>query len=144
MNLEAIFAEWEADSAIDRTEIAEELRRLPKMHGKYWRFMIDERLRLRMLEAEMKCLKLEKSRFYLDGPDEDTSAKGWEYPIRGRILRSDAPLYMDADKEVQALDQKIALAKEKVALLESILHHIKDRGFHLRDIAAWVRFQAGG
>jgi hypothetical protein len=144
MNLEAIFAEWDVDNEIDRTELAEELRRLPKLHGKYWRYMIDERLRLRMLEAEMKALRLAKNGFYQDGPDEDTRAKGWDYPVKGRILRSDTPLYLDADREIQALAQRIDLAKEKVTLLESILHHIKDRGFHLRDISAWVRFQAGG
>lgn len=144
MTLDEIFAVWDADSSIDKTEVAEELRRLPKLHGKYWRIFSEERLRLRKLEADLKVLKLEKSRFFSDGPDEDTASRGWEYPVKGRILRSDTGTYIDADRDIQALQFRIDVAREKVAFLEDIVKHIRDRGYHLRDIAAWTKFQAGG
>jgi CRISPR/Cas system-associated endonuclease/helicase Cas3 len=144
MTLDEIFTEWETDSKIDRTEIGEELRRLPMLHGKYWRFFSEERLRLRMLEGDMKVLKLAKGTFYQDGPDEVSREKGWEYPPRGRLLRGDVPQYVDADQDILKMQTRIDIQKEKVDLLDSIIRHIKDRGFHLGHLKDWIKFENGG
>jgi len=144
MTLDEIFALWEADSDIDRTEIAEELRKLPKLHGKYYRHYVDERLRLRKLESEAKRLRLAKTVFYSDGPTDDTRAAGWNYPPKGLILKNEVPLYLDADPDVIAMSLRVDVQKEKVDLLDSIIRQLRDRGFNLKTMFEFIRFTNGG
>lgn len=144
MKLEEIFEEWGRDTNIDRTELGEESLRVPKLHHKYLRFFVREKLALRKLEAEMKNLKLEKHEFYTQGPTKETQEKGWKIPAKGLILKADLPMYMDADPDLVKLSLKIGYQQEKVELLDSIVRTLNNRGYAIKNAIDWARFQAGG
>jgi hypothetical protein len=96
------------------------------------------------MKSEFKKFKLEKNTFYLDGPTHEQKKQGWEMPAKGKILRSDVNLYLEADDHLSAFDLKIAYQQEKVDLLESIIKTISMRGYHARVAADWAKFQVGG
>lgn len=143
MKIDDIFAEWEKDSHIDRSELGEELIKIPKLHHKYFGIFTNERLLLRKLEVELKQLKLAKNEFLTMGPTEETHAKGWQLPPQGKVLRSDVNNYIDADKDVVNLTLKIGIQQEKIELLESIIKSLTNRGFNLKSAIEWERFKVG-
>lgn len=144
MKLEEILDLWKEDSSIDNTEIGDEAIKIAKLHHKYYQILVGERFLLRSHEAEMKKLKLEKHEFFTQGPDEDTQKKGWKLPAKGLILKSDIPMYMDADDDIIKLSLRIGIQQEKIDLLESIIKTIMNRGYNLKVALEWQRFISGG
>lgn len=144
MKIEDIFALWETDSKIDRTELSDESLKIPQLHHKYYKIFTNERLLLRKLEADAKILKLEKYEFYTQGHTKETQDKGWELPSRGMILKADLPMYMESDKEIIELNLKIGYQLEKIELLENIIKTISNRGFQIKNAIDWNKFIQGG
>jgi len=144
VKIEDIFALWEADSKIDRTELSDESLKIPQLHHKYYKIFTNERLLLRKLEADSKILKLEKYEFYTQGHTKETQEKGWELPARGMILKADLPMYMESDKEIIELNLKIGYQLEKIELLENIIKTISNRGFQIKNAIDWNKFIQGG
>lgn len=144
MKIEDILEQWNEDSQIDRTELDEEALKIPKLHHKYYQIYVQERLQLRALEANMKQLKLDKYEFFTQGPNEETQQKGWQLPAKGLILKSDIPMYMDADSDIIKLSLKIGLQQEKIELLESIIRSFQNRGYNIKSAIEWHRFTMGG
>lgn len=143
MTLDEIFELWGEDTQIDRTELGNAALELAKLHHKYYRIFSQERLLHKKLEADMKQLKLDKLEFYVDGPTEEHIEKGWKLPPKGRILKSDAGQYVDADSDIIALNLKLAYQQEKLELLADIIKTISNRGFHIKSAIEWERFKVG-
>ena len=143
MKIDDIYAEWEKDSQLDRSELGEEALKIPKLHHKYFKIFTHERLQLRKLEADLKQLKLDKHEFFTMGPTEETHEKGWRLPPQGKILRSDVNNYIEADKDIVNLSLKIGIQHEKIDLLESIIKSLTARGFNIKAAIEWERFKVG-
>ena len=144
MKFEDIFASWEKDSTIDRTELAEESLKIPKLHHKYYSMFVAERVTLRKLESELKKLKLDKYEFYTQGPTDETKEKGWRMPARGMILKQDIPMYMEADQDIIDLSLRIGMQQEKVEFLESIIKTFQTRGYIIKNAIDFTKFTMGG
>ena len=91
----------------------------------------------------MKKLKLEKYEFFTQGPNEDTQKKGWKLPAKGIILKTDIPMYMDADDDIIRVSLRIGAQQEKIELLESIIKTIMNRGYNLKVVLEWQKFING-
>ena len=145
MKLEALQAEWEKDSKLNLLDIASESAKIPALHSKYWKIMMSERLKLRKFEADLKQLSNDKFWFFLHGHDEDTRAKGWELPARGKItVKEEAKQLVDSDNEVITLTLKIAALREKCLFLEDIIKSVHNRSYTINNIIQWKKFEAGG
>lgn len=143
MKIEDILEQWKEDSEIDRTELGDEALKIPKLHHKYFQIYVQEKLTLRSQEADMKKLKLEKYEFFTQGHTEQTRSLNWELPARGLILKTDIPMYMDADKDLIKLSLKIGIQQEKLELLESIIKSLTNRGFQIKSAIEWQKFTMG-
>lgn len=143
MTLEKLFELWRGDAEIDRTMIGEELRKIPKLHAKYFELLSAERLRLLQLNNQLKTLKQEKYEFYTTGETAETREKGWKLPPRGTLLKNEAQPYIDSDKDVIDLTLKIGVQNEKVELLKSVLDQLKSRSWDLRGQIEWEKFRNG-
>jgi hypothetical protein len=142
MKIEDIFEEWKKDSEIDKTELGDEALKIPKLHHKYFQHYINEKMLLRKYESEFKKLKLDKHEFYTQGPNENTPPN-WKLPPRGMILKSDIPMYMDADKEIIDMSLKIGFQQEKIEFLDSILKTLNNRGYNIKTAVDWIKFTNG-
>jgi hypothetical protein len=143
MQIEEIMDMWEIDSKINPHDISGEALKISSLHSRYYNIFVRERLLLRKLESEFKLTRLEKYEFYTQGPNEVTKAKGWRLPPKGIILKSDVPMYMDADQDLSKLQLRIDLQKEKIDILESIIKTVSNRNFALKTAVDFMRFQAG-
>lgn len=144
MKFEDVFASWEKDSIIDRTELADESLKIPKLHHKYYTIYVAEKATLRKLESDMKKLKLDKYEFFTLGPNEETKDRGWRLPARGMILKADIPMYMEGDQDIIDLSLKIGMQQEKVELLESIIKSLQTRNFLIKNAIDFTKFSMGG
>lgn len=143
MTLDEIFDEWREDGNINRTEVGNAALDIVKLHQKYYKYLSREKLLQKKLEAEMKALKLDKYEFYTDGPTQEQIEKGWKLPAKGKILRSDVNMYLDADSDIIQLNLKIAYQNEKIDALESIVKTISNMGFHIKSYIEWEKFRIG-
>lgn len=144
MNIDDITELWKQDVNIDITELSKEALEIPKLHHKYYQILINEKMLLKKYEFEYKKLKLDKYEFYTQGPSEESIEKGWELPAKGIILKSDIPMYMDADEDLINLSLKMSYQQEKIDCLESIIKSIMNRGFLIKNAIDWQKFTMGG
>jgi len=143
MTLDEILNIWEKDSKIDRTDISSECLKVPELHHKYLKIMSHESLLLKKLENDRRTLFKLKWEYYLGNLDKETlDEKGWQ-PMRLKILKNDIDVYMDSDVDLQTLDAKIAVQKEKTTALESILRSISMRSYTLKNYIDFEKFQVG-
>lgn len=143
MKLEEILDLWKIDSNIDKTELGDAALNITKLHHKYFQILIEEKLRLRKRDADMRRLKLDKYEFYTQGHTEETKAKGWRLPAKGMILKSDIPMYMDADEELINQNLLIGAQQEKIEFLESIIKNLQSMSFNIRNAIEWTKFTMG-
>lgn len=143
VNFEELFTEWEKDSIIDKTKLDDESLRITKLHHKYYKFFIAEKSKLRQLENDLKRLKLEKTEFYTQGHNEETRAKGWKLPAKGIIIKSDVPMYVEADSDIINITLKIGIQQEKIEFLESIIKSLNNRGYNIKTAVEFIKFMNG-
>ena len=143
MKLDDIHDQWTVDCTLDKTDLSSASRDVPKLHSKYLRIFSGERMRLRSLEEQRKSLVKLKHDYYrgLLSPEE-LQENGWD-PFQLSVLKSDLPMYIEADKDIIELNLKIAIQQEKVDVLESILRSINNRGYLIKGVIDWEKFQMG-
>ena len=143
MKLEEILDLWAEDCLVDRTELGEESLKLPLLHSKYLRIFTEEKLLLRRLENERKEMLLLKHDYYRGVmAEEDLKANGWE-PFRLNVLKSDIPMYIEADQDIIKINLRIAMQQEKVDSLESIIRSINNRGYLIKNAIEYEKFKVG-
>ncbi len=145
MTLEEIMDEWKSDARMDKSELGKEAMNCQLLHQKYLKLYIFERLALKTLEIQMKKKNLEVFTYYTEGPSKETALvrDPKQFPARGKILRNDAPKYVEVDKEITDMNLKIEYAKAKVDALEYILKAVTNRGYLIKDAIAWTKWQGG-
>lgn len=143
VNFEELFTEWEKDSTIDKTKLDDESLRITKLHHKYYKFFVTEKSKFRQLENELKKLKFEKTEFYTQGHNEETRAKGWKLPAKGIIIKSDVPMYVEADPDIINISLKIGIQQEKIEFLESIIKSLNNRGYNIKTAVEFIKFMNG-
>ena len=144
MNIEDIYSEWSIDANIDINHLDRESLQIPKLHGKYLKFLSNERLLLIKYQADFKKLKLLKFEYYSGSLDEETlKERNWK-PWGKLILKGELDYYIDSDKDIIDLSLKIGYQKEKVSVLESILNSLSSRGFQIKSALDHIRMQNGG
>ena len=141
--LDEYFDLWAEDSKIDRTELGEESIKIPQLHHKYYKMYSLERLNLVKLQEEMKILKKDKVEYYTGTmAEEDLKERGWQ-PNPLRILKTDIPVHMEADKDFVDLNLKIAYNKEKVEFLEAVVKTLNIRSYQINNAINWEKFKVG-
>lgn len=143
MRIDDIYALWEKDSNIDRTELGEESLKIPQLHHKYFKLFSQERIVQRALENDYKELYRAKHEYYQGIlSEEELDERKWE-PQQLKILRADLPLYLEADRDLQTLKSKIQLQQEKIDFLESVIKSLQNRGYQIKAAIEWTKFQMG-
>lgn len=143
MKLEKIQEFWTEDCEIDRTDLGNESLKISKLHDKYYKMFINEKLILRKYQSDLKELRLSKYEFYTQGPTKEQLDLGWKLPPVGRIMKADVSSYIEADNEIVKLSLKIGLQQEKVEFLDSIIKSLNSRSFNIKNAIEWTKFTQG-
>jgi hypothetical protein len=144
MKFEDIMIMWEQDSKMDKTELGDESLKIPLLHHKYYKIFVEEGLLLKKLEQDHKTMYKLKYEYYMGVLDEETLAEmNWK-PNGLKILKQDLSIYTDADPDLQRIQAKIDIQKQKLSFLESAIKTISNRGYLIKNAIDWERFKVGG
>jgi hypothetical protein len=134
---------WAEDCKIDKTNIGDESLNIQSIHNKYLQHLTNEKLKLKLLEEEFNKFYLLKFEYYRGTlADEDLEEQGWS-PNPLKILKSDTAMYIDADKDIIEAKLKIALQKERVDFLTSVIRAINNRSYLIKHYIDWMKFTSG-
>jgi len=143
MSTDDISEIWAADSKIDETQLAQEAKKIPQLHSKYYNMYYKEALKVKKLKYDYKTLELNK-REWIDGSlaEEDLREFGWK-PYQKKVIRQDINQYIQADPDIIKLSLKIDYHSCRANYLEDIVKTIHSRNFIINNIIAVMKFQAG-
>ncbi len=143
MNIKDIYESWDQDSKFERDLLTEETLKIPRLHSKYLRMLSEERIKLKKYESDYKKLFRIKHEYYRGDLDKDTLKEmGWiQNPLK--ILRQDLDMYIQQDDDIIDISNRVALQKEKISLIESVMQQINNRGYQVKSIIDWERFKEG-
>ena len=144
MKLDDIMDLWADDARMDDTELGNESLRIPMLHHKYYKIFVQEGLLLKKVEQDYKSLYKLKYEYYMGVLDQETLLeKGWN-PNPLKILKQNLSIYMEGDDDLQLIQAKIDIQKQKLSFLESAIKTITNRGFLIKNAIDWERFKVGG
>lgn len=143
MTLDEILKEWEVDCKIDELDLQTSARIIPELHAKYLRYLQHEKHNFIRMKSAYKRLKLKKYEFLIN-PDEEGFKEGWEIPAKGKLLKNEALMYLEGDKDLLELEMKTNDQEEKIETLKDIMRTIRERNFIIRNIIEDRRFMEGG
>lgn len=142
-SLEQIQALWDKDAQLELDTLTEHSLQISQLHNRYYKILINERVRQKTLENSLNQLKLEKYEMFVHGPTKEHAEKGWDIP-HTRILKSDVEMYLNGDKQIIELSNKIMIQNEKVKFLEAIISVLNRRSFDIRNAIEFERWKSGG
>ena len=145
MKLEDIQELWSSDSVIDDTELDAESIKIPEIHNKYLKIFSDEKLRLVRLYSKSKELRRLKWLYYTGKLDEQT-LKNLEWDVFDLDIkknRHDLEMFLESDKDIIELNDKVEYQKEKINYLETIIKSLSTRGFLIKNSIEWKNFIMG-
>ena len=146
MKLESIQELWTSDCVLDDLQLDVESKRIPELHNKYFKIFSDEKLRLVKHESKMKELSKLKWLYYTGKLDKDSLDRlewqPFELEIKTRN-KLDLDRFLNSDKDMIEMQEKIEYQKEKINYLESIIKTVINRNFLIKNIIDWRKFTSG-
>jgi len=144
MELDKIKAMYARDSEIDGTELDIESIKLPQLHNRYLNLLQDEKLVLRRLISDQNKMYRLKWEYYNGKMDKDAlDEHGWE-PFQLNILKKDINIYMDSDKDLSLMQDRISYQEVKLQFLEEVLKEVNTRHWKIKNAIEWRKFTNGG
>ena len=135
MTLEEIQKLWSSDSLIDDSQLDNESLKIPELHHKYFRIFSDEKLKLIRMYSKQKELRRLKWLYYTGKLDQNTLENlNWQvFDLDIKKNKNDLEMFIESDKDILELFEKIAYQKEKNEYLESIIKSLNTRGFQIKN-----------
>jgi hypothetical protein len=142
--IEELLNEWDEDSVMDDNHISDESIRVPKLHAKYVRYLIQAKLKIAKLQNDFNVLKKTKFRYYRgELSREELTELQWEQWQGVKPLKNELDQFLDGDSDLNNMKVKIEYLQTMVYLLESILGQIKARDWQIRNMLEHKKFLAG-
>ena len=142
--LDEILKYWEADCVIDSTEPGKELLKIPTLHNKYLKILVNHRLAMKRANFDYARMRKIKEEYYNGSlSKEELEEYGWEPFLLNVKTKQGVERYMESDSELIRLLEKKMYHDEAISVCESIMQELKSRTFQLRDYISWERFIGG-
>lgn len=143
--IDEILAGWKVDSEIDQFNLGKESIRFPKLHSKYLDIMVKHDLRVRATQKKYDVMYRDKYAYYTGKMSVDRLKElGWEpfdYKMGNKI---EAGVYMNADKELQALVDIRVYHEKAVEACDKIIKAIMGISYHITNAINVEKMRNGG
>lgn len=150
MKLDYILDMWDKDTDIDKSELGEEARNIPRLHAKYLRMLAREKLVLAVLESDYRKLVFDKSEFIGVGVRSNDAlqakTKNWKtvHDHNRKVIKSDIRSHLDGDLDVDDVRLRREISQTKIDALKTILDSIMSRNYILTTIQKDQERNSGG
>ena len=143
MNLIDLRKEVENDLKFDESSLDSESLKIPQLHSKYLNFLTDSKLKIFKYQKDYDSLYRKKWEYYT-GKLSDEELKNLNWPqFQLKLLRTDVDMYLKTDEDLQNLETKILIEKEKFNYIESIIKGIMNRHWMIRSAIDFRKFISG-
>jgi|TARA_R110000868_G_scaffold81820_4_gene231387 hypothetical protein len=143
MDIETLRAMANADIKIDETDLHSESLKTPQLHNKYLIMHENSKLEMEKLVFTEKIMKRDKWLYYSGKMGEDDLKRhNWD-PFPYTILKTDIPMFIDADIDIQKLRAKVALQTSVASYLEQVIKIIIGRQWNIKSAIEWIKFTQG-
>jgi hypothetical protein len=143
MNIDEIKKLVEKDMVINPTDLDKESLNIPITHNKYLVILMDEKLKLKKFESNLKSLTKNKWLYYSGKMSEEQLIElKWE-PFELALLRQDLDRFIESDDDVIESTNKVELQKEKVNYIENIIKIVSNKAWNIRAAIDWIKFTQG-
>ena len=130
---------------MDDNHIDNESIKVPKLHAKYIRHLIQAKLKNTKIQNEFNLLKKTKFRYYRGELSRDELTElNWQQWQGVKPMKNEMEQFLDGDTDLNNIKVKIEYLNSMVYLLESILGQIKARDWQLKNVLEYKKFIAGG
>lgn len=144
MLLEEIEKEWSEDVIINPLKLDAESLRIPKLHSKYYKMLVHEKMVLIKLKNKLEEKEYILEQFYNKTLTvEELNQHNLPLIQDKKILRQDIPTVISNRPDIIELKTKLGVQHIKIEFLESILKSIQGRNWNIRDAIEWRKFENG-
>ena len=140
MKIDEILSSIETDKKIDHTQLDTESLKIPVQAVKYQQLAHDEALRLRFLEKEYNVAKYNRWMYYTGKADPEVYNKE---PFDHKVLKSDLNIFLDSDKQLNELQDKISTQSEKLKLVVEAGKVMQNKSFNIKNALEHQKFMGG-
>ena len=140
MKIEDIKDMLEKDRSIDHTQLDTESLKIPEQAVKYQQLSHDEAVILRYLEREYNIMKLKRWMYYMGKASDEEYEKE---PFDHKVLKSDVNLFLEADKKLNELQDRIILQTEKLKLVVEAGKIMQNKSFNIKNALEHQKFMGG-
>lgn len=145
MDLNELKEEWKKDSIIDRTNILREISRVPLLHSKYLEYMIEFRAKAAIARRKLNALKNIKRKYYRgECTLDDLKEHGWDQWQGLKPSLSELNQLFELDEDLNASEEKVEYWMTALSTIEYIMKAIQSRGWELKTMVEYMKFEAGG
>ena len=143
MKLDELHTLWEKESILDFSQPDKIIREIPLAHGRWWRFLTDEKQRYIVMKQEFDKLRHLKYQWYVGHMDDGTRIQlKWD-PQPLRLIKSEVEDYIAVDPEIALLNGKLEVQKMKLEFIADCIKSISNRTFAVKNHLEWLRFSNG-
>ena len=144
MKLSEIQQMWEEDSTINETNLGRESIRVPNLHAKYLNLLSKSKLQLRKAESEYYNTRRLKYRYYRgEMSREELAGLEWEQFQGNKPLKNEMDEFLQCDKDLIELQDKIEYFKTVIYTLEQILRSINSRTWDIKTAVEYQKMTNG-
>jgi hypothetical protein len=143
LKIEEIVSEWDKDSKIDETELSTEAVNIPKIHNKYLKIFMGERISLFRLKAEKNRVRKTLQEYYLGELDKHELEELGRDQFYKKLLKNEIDVYIESDDLYIETTLKVAMQQEKVDYIERVIKSLDSRGFAIKNAIDFMKFTMG-
>jgi len=144
MTLEELYEMWEKDAKYDDLNLDGDSLNISSLHAKYNRLLSETRSQLRAILLKKKAHYSTLRDYYLGNLNnpEDLERICSE-PFLSKVLKNEVQGYIDSDRDLIKMEERIALLEEKVEVIVEIMKCIHKRGYDIKSAIEWRKFTNG-
>jgi len=144
MKLADLHQSWEEDSRIDETNLGRESTRVPLLHSKYLSYLGRVKLLQRKAESDYFNVRRLKYRYYRGEMSQaELDEAGWEQFQGNKPLKNEMDEFLQCDKDLIELQDKVEYFRTVIFTLEQILRSINSRTWDIKTAVEWTKFTNG-
>ena len=144
MKLSDLQESWAEDCKIDEMNLGRESARTPNLHAKYLNFLTSTKLNLRKSESDYFNIRRLKYRYYRgELTQEELADNGWMQWQGNKPLKNEMDEFLQCDKELIELQDKIEYFKTVLYQLEQIIRSLNSRTWDIKNCIEWNKFTNG-
>jgi len=142
-DLKIIEREWSKDCIVDKSDLGSQSLKTAQLHAKYYSYLNVFRKELSALNAKRKRFLLLKTDYYSNQISHEELKKFKWRPNSRKILKTDLPMWLDADEDMIYLNLQINMVSDIVTFLEDIIKVINNRSFMIKNAIDYTKFMNG-